>query len=168
MLNLQPISRQVGIFGKIDMTNYLTPEGLAKFKRELYSLESVERKEIAKMLKHAASFGDLSENAAYKEAKEAQAFLEGRILKIRKIIANARIIEKKETGRVEIGSTVILSLDNGKETFQIVDPEEVDILKGKISYQSLLGKSLLGKIKNDKVIIEAPDGKIEYEIFEIK
>lgn len=150
------------------MVNYLTPEGLAKFKRELYSLESVERKEIAKALKHAASFGDLSENAAYKEAKEAQAFLEGRILKIRKIIASARIIEKKETGRVEIGSTVILSLNSGKETFQIVDPEEVDVLKGKISYQSPLGKSLLGKIKKDKVIIEAPDGKIEYEIFEIK
>jgi len=150
------------------MANYLTQEGLGKFKKELDSLENIERKEIAKRLKHAASFGDLSENADYKEAKEAQAFLEGRILKLRKIIANARIIERKETGRVEIGSIVTLLLNDGQESFQIVDPEEVDVLKGKISYQSPLGKLLLGKIKGNKVIIETPQGKIKYEIFEIK
>lgn len=150
------------------MTNYLTQEGLGKFKKELDSLENIERKGIAKRLKHAASFGDLSENADYKEAKEAQAFLEGRILKLRKIIANTRIIERKETGRVEIGSIVTLLLNDGKENFQIVDPEEVDVLKGKISYQSPLGKLLLGKIKGNKVIIETPQGKIKYEIFEIK
>lgn len=148
------------------MANYLTPEGLAKLKRELYHLRITKRKEIAARLKHAASFGDLAENAAYQEAKEAQGFLEGRISELKKIIANAQLIKKNKTGRVEIGSNVTL-LSDEEEKFQIVDPKEVDIAQNKISYQSPLGKALLGKTIGGEIILENPQGKIKYKILEI-
>jgi len=150
------------------MVNYLTPEGLAKLKRELYDLRMTKRKEIADRLKHAASFGDLAENAAYQEAKEAQGFLEGRILELKKIIANAQLIRKNKTGRVEIGSFVTLFSDNEQEKFQIVDPKEVDIAKKKISYQSPLGEMLLGKNAEAEIIISNPQGKIKYKILKIE
>lgn len=149
------------------MVNYLTPEGLAKLKREFYYLRMTKRKEIAARLKHAASFGDLAENAAYQEAKEAQGFLEGRISELRKIIANAQLVEKNKTGRVEIGSSVTFFSDGEKEKFQIVDPREVDIAEKKISYQSPLGKALLGKTVGSEIIIENPQGKIKYKIMEV-
>jgi len=150
------------------MVNYLTPEGLAKLKRELYHLKTAKRKEIAARLKHAASFGDLAENAAYQEAKEAQGFLEGRILELRRIVASVKLIKKNKTGKVEIGSVVTLLLNDEKEKFQIVDPKEVDVSKGKISYQSPLGKMLLGKTKGSKISIENSQGEIKYEILVIE
>lgn len=150
------------------MTKYLTPQGFEKFKKELNYLENVKRKEIAERLKHAVSFGDLSENAAYDEAKEAQGFLEGRILELKKIISTAELIKKKNTEKIQVGSTVLLCSNNKKEEFQIVGPDETDISNGKISYKSPLGKIILGKTKGSKVIIETPLGKTEYEILEIK
>jgi len=150
------------------MVKYLTPEGLAKLKRELYDLKTIKRKEIAARLKHAASFGDLSENAAYHEAKEAQGFLEGRIKELSKIISQSKIIQNKDSDRVQLGSTVLLFSSNKKQEFQIVNPEEADIFHGKISNQSPLGKTLLGKSKGDKIRIENSQGKTEYEIIEIK
>ncbi len=149
------------------MTKYLTSEGLEKFKKELNYLKTVKGKEIAQRLKHAASFGDFSENAAYQEAKEAQAFLRGRILELEEIIRGAKIIEKKKTDRVRIGSTVLVSCDNKKERFQIVGSEETSPEEEKISYQSPLGKALLGKVVGAKIKIETPAGKIEYKILKI-
>ncbi len=150
------------------MLKYLTPEGLEKLKKELDYLENVKRKEVAEKLKHSVSFGDISENAAYDEAKEAQGFLEGRISEIKGIISTAKLIEKKNTKEVQIGSTVLLCSDNKKEEFRIVGPEEADIFNGKISYQSPLGKILLGKNKGSKVSIKTLEGEIEYKILEIK
>jgi len=149
------------------MSEYLTQGGLAKLKRKLDYLKNTERKNIAKRIKSAASFGDLKENAAYHEAKEAQAFLEGKILELKQIIRNVKIIDKKISGKVEIGSVVVVSSDGEEEKFQIVGSEEVDILKGKISYKSPLGISLLGKKKGEKVKIKNPEGDIVYKIIDI-
>jgi len=150
------------------MVKYLTQESLEKFKKELDYLENVKRKEIAELLKNAISFGDLSENAAYTEAKEAQSFLEGRILELRKIVLQAELVDKKENGgKVQIGSAVFISSKNGKGKFQIVEPEEADVTNGKISYLSPLGKSLLGKVKGDELKVETPEGEIKYKIINI-
>lgn len=150
------------------MTRYLTPEGLEKLKKELDYLKNVKRKEIAERIKHTAAFGDLKENAAYDEAKEAQGFLERRISELREIISTAKLIEKNNTGEIQIGSTVLLESNNKKEEFQIVDPDEADIANNKISYQSPLGKIILGKTKGSKVTLKTLSGKIEYNILEIK
>ena len=114
------------------------------------------------------SFGDLKENAAYHEAKEAQGFLEGRILELRMIISNARIIEKKENGVVDIGSLVTLVSLGKEEKFQLVDSQEADVFQGKISNESPLGKMILGKAKGDKIILESPEGKVEYKVADIR
>ncbi len=150
------------------MEQYLTPEGLEKLKKELDELENVKRKEIAERLGYTASFGDLTENAAYDEAKDAQGFLERRILELRDIISAAKLIEKNHKKGVQLGSTVLLSVAEKKEEFQIVGPAEADILKKKISYQSPLGKEILGRNRGDKITIDTPAGKIEYKILEIK
>ena len=151
------------------MTKYLTFKGLEKFKKELNYLKTVKRKEIAERLKHAASFGDLSENFAYQQTKEDQSFLEGKILELEKIVNQAKVIEKKkQNGRVQIGSIVLVASNNQKEKFQIVEPEEINLQEMKISYQSPLGKALFGKSVGAKVRIETSEGKIEYKILKIE
>lgn len=150
------------------MTKYLTQEALEKFKKELEYLEKTKRREIADKLKHAISLGDLSENAAYTEAKEAQAFLEGKILELKGVISQAKIVNKKENEKIEIGSIVFLNLNGEEEKFQIVEPEESDVLRGKISHISPLGSALLGKTKGDKIKIETPGGKTEYKVIGIE
>lgn len=150
------------------MSNYLTPEGLEKFKKELENLETVKRRELADKLNYAISFGDLKENAAYHEAKEAQGFLEGRIQELKAIISNAKVVEKNNNGMVGIGSTVLLSLNGSKEEYSIVSPEEADIFKGKLSFKSPLGKLLIGKAKGSRVNIETPGGKSEYLIVDVR
>lgn len=149
--------------------NYLTKEGLEKLKAELNYLKTVKRKEIAKRLKHAASFGDLSENAAYHEAKETQAFLEGRILELEKVVKNARVLNHKKNSRLGIGSRVQLQKEKEGRVlkFQIVGETESDPPKGKISYQSPLGKALLGKTKGDIIELETIEQKIKYKILKV-
>jgi transcription elongation factor GreA len=150
------------------MVKYLTKEGLDNLKKELERLEKVERKEVAERLKHAISFGDISENAAYDEAKEALGFLEGKILELKETICSAKIIEKNGEKGVQIGSLVSLLSGGKKEEFQIVGPEEADVFKGKISYQSPLGKILLGREKGEKVVLKTPGGSVNYEIIGVK
>jgi len=150
------------------MKKYLTLEGLEKFKKELEYLENVKRKEVSEKIGHAASQGDLKENADYDAAKDEQGFVEGRIRELKGIIAQAEVIEKKETGKVRIGSFVFLNSSEGKEKFQIVGPEEADILNNKISFKSPLGEAILNKKKGDVVRINTPDGKKEYKIEEIR
>ncbi len=151
------------------MSKYLTLEGLKKVKKELDYLINVERKEIAKRIRHAASFGDLSENAAYDEAKDAQGFLEEKIRRLKKVLSQAQVIKKEKSGKVQIGSIVYLKSENNKkQKFQIVGSEEVDIMKGRISQESLIGSALLGKSKGEKIKIKTPEGKIEYEILEVE
>ena len=149
------------------MPEFLTPEGLAKLKREVDNLKNVKRKEIAKRIKDAASFGDLKENAAYHEAKEAQAFLEDKILELKNVIRNTKIIDRKISDEVQLGSIVLISSNGDEEKFQIVGSKEVNILKGKISYKSPLGNSLLGKRKGAEVIIKSPEGETIYKIIDI-
>jgi len=150
------------------MPKYLTPEGFEKMKKELEYLEKVKRKEVSEKIKYTASQGDLSENAGYDAAKEEQGFVEGRIKELKDIIAQAKVIEKKESGNVQIGSFVVLNSEEGKNKFQIVGPEEADILKGKLSFESPLGAALLNKKKEDIVKIDTPGGLKEYKINEIK
>lgn len=149
------------------MPKYLTLEGFEKLKKELHRLKTVERKKLAKKLKLAISFGDLSENFAYKEAKESQGFLEGKIFELQGTINSAKIIRKQSKSRfVIIGS--IVTVDPDKERFQIVGAEESSPLDNKISYKSPIGKALLGKTINEKIQIKIPQGIIEYKILKIE
>jgi transcription elongation factor GreA len=149
------------------MPKYLTLEGFEKLKKELHYLKTVERKKLAEKLKLAISFGDLSENFAYKEAKESQGFLEGKILELQQTINSAKIIKRQSKSKfVIIGS--IVTVDPDKEKFQIVGAEESNPLDNKISYKSPIGRALLGKTINEKIEIKVPQGKIEYKIFKIE
>ncbi len=150
------------------MVKYLTPEGLEKLKKELEHLKTVKRKEVSKKIERTAAQGDLKENAGYDAAKEEQGFIEGRIKKLSEIIAQANIIKRKEKDKVQIGSTVSLESNNGKDKFQIVGSEEADVLEGKISFESPLGEALLGKKKGDSVRINTPDGIKGCRIIEIE
>jgi transcription elongation factor GreA len=149
------------------MENYLTPEGLAKLKKELDYLENTQRKELADKLNYAISFGDLRENAAYHQAKEQQGFVEGRISELKTIINSARIVKPVNADKVQIGSRVAVISCEIREEYQVVGPDEVDVFSGKISYLSPLGKVLLGQVKGCRVRFEAPGGVVEYEIVEI-
>ena len=167
------------------MVNYLTEEGLEKLKKELDYLEKVKRKEVSERIRHTASQGDLKENAGYDAAKDEQGFVEGRVKKLKEILSQAKIVKKKESNKVQIGSFVWLksfkedkssfhpsprergSEDEGEEKFQVVGPEEADILNNKISFKSPLGGAILDKKKGDIVKIDAPEGKQEYKIIEI-
>ena len=150
------------------MVKYLTLEGLEKLKKELEYLEKVERKEVIKRIRDSAAHGDLKENAGYHAAKEDQSFIEGRIIQLKEIISQAKVVGKKKGGVVKIGSVVSLESKDGKEKFQVVEPEEADILSGKISHKSSLGGILLNKKKGDTVEFEIPDGVKKCKILEIE
>jgi len=148
---------------------YLTPEGKENLERELRELKEVKRPELAFKLKEAISMGDLSENADYHDAKEQQAFLEGRIKEIETMLRNAQIIEEGDkTGVVVIGSKVTVMIDGETETFTIVGAAEANPLKGFISNESPLGAALLNRKKNAKVKVKAPDGEFECIIKKIE
>ncbi|MFH1509624.1 MAG: transcription elongation factor GreA [Candidatus Nealsonbacteria bacterium] len=149
------------------MKSYLTKDGFEKLKKELNELETVKRKEVSERIRHTASQGDLKENAGYHMAKEEQGFVEGRIKELKEIINQAEIISKKGKEEVQIGSLVQLESDGEKEEFQLIGPEEADILNNKISFKSPLGESLLNKKKGDIVIVETPDGEKKYKISNI-
>lgn len=150
---------------------FITKEGLEKLKEELNYLKKNKRKEVAVKLNHAISFGDLSENAAYDEAKEDQAFVEGRIRDLENLIRNSSIVDDSLMGAefVHVGSEVILSFNGKEEKFIIVGNTEVDPMENKISEDSLLGKKMINKKVGDSFELELPDGeKINYKIKNIK
>ena len=150
------------------MERYSTKEGLEKMKKELEYLEKVKRREVAERIRHAASYGDLKENASYDEAKNEQGFMEAKIRELKDIIARTQVLGKQDNLNVQMGSTVTLESEDGKEKFQIVGPEEADVLNGKISFGSSLGKALLGSKKGEAVKISTPGGERRYKIIEIK
>ena len=150
------------------MTKFLTKESLEKFKKELAFLKNDKRKEISARLKYTAGFGDLSENFAYHQAKDDQAFLEAKIRQLQEIIANAKVLDGKTDGTVRVGCLVTVDYDGKKENFEIVEPEETDPFNGRISYKSPLGESLMGKSVGMKGEIKMPAGKTQYKIIEIK
>lgn len=149
----------------------VTKSGLEKLKIELEELKTTGRKEVSDRLSEAISYGDLSENSEYDEAKNQQAFIEGRILELEGQVKNAKIIEESlEKGVVQIGSTVTLKRSDEKETheYTIVGSTEADPIMRKISNESPVGDAVLGKKKNDKVEITAPGGTFTYEILDVK
>ncbi len=150
----------------------LTSEGLVNLERELEELKTVKRKDIADKIKVAISFGDLSENSEYDEAKNEQAMIEARILQIETMLKNVKVLDADElnTDVVNVGSKVKLKdveFDE-EETFHIVGSTEADPTNGKISDESPVGKALLGHKVGDKVDITVPSGAvISYEVLEI-
>ncbi len=150
---------------------FLTEEGLAKIEGELDELKSVKRKEIAEKIKQALSFGDISENSEYDQAKNEQAQLEERIAKLEMMLRNAKIIEKNEvtTDVVSIGSKVkVKDMEFDEEMeYLIVGSAEADPYNGKISNESPLGNALLGGKLGDILDVHVPDGIINYEILNI-
>ena len=145
-----------------------TSEGINKLKEELDRRKGTERTEIANRIKEARSFGDLSENSEYDEAKNEQAQVEERIAKLEMMVRNAKIIDEKDlnTDVVNIGSNVkVRELDTMEEDeYTIVGSAEADPLEGKISNESPVGSKLIGNRVGDVVEVEVPDGIIKYEI----
>src|SRR3989344_6323272 len=153
------------------MIKHLTQEGLEKLKKELAHLKTVARKEVQERIRHSAAHGDLKENAGYHAAKEDQSFIEGRIIQLQDIINQTQVIENPPAGGaggVKIGSVVCLQSGDGDDRYQIVEPEEADIMAGKISLKSSLGASLLGKKKGDIVEFTTSDGVKECKIIKIE
>jgi transcription elongation factor GreA len=150
----------------------LTPDGLKKLEEELENLKTVKRREVAERIKVAIGYGDLSENSEYEDAKNEQAFIEGRIITIEKMLRNARIIndEDVDTDTVSIGSKVLLKdMEFGDEVeYTIVGTAESDPSHNKISNESPVGKAILGAKKGSVVDVQVPDGVIQYKIIDIK
>lgn len=150
----------------------LTPAGLRKLEEELEYLKSVKRKEVAERIKVAIGYGDISENSEYEDAKNEQAFVEGRIITLEKMLRNARIIQEDEvdTGVVSVGSTVKLRDIEFHEDveFAIVGSAESDPSENKISNESPVGRALLGKSVGSMVEVNVPAGTIQYEVLEIR
>lgn len=150
----------------------LTLEGLKKLEQELEQLKSVKRREVAERIKQAIEFGDISENSEYEDAKNEQAFIEGRILTLEKMLRNARVIDEGEihTDVVSIGSTVLIKdMEVGDEiNYTIVGSAEADPSANKISNESPVGKAILGKKKGSVVEVSVPAGKLKYKILKIK
>ena len=149
----------------------LTSEGLAKLENELEDLKTIRRKEVADKIKVAISFGDLSENSEYDEAKNEQAMIEARILQIEAMLKNVKILDSGslDTETVNLGSRVRV-LDTEfveEETFQIVGSTEANPDQGRISDESPIGKNLLGHRVDDIVAIPVPNGTVTYKILEI-
>ena len=165
--------------GEVSMNsrlNYMTIEGKKKLEEELQYLTTTARQELAERLHFAIKQGDLSENADYHKAKEDQGFLEGRIKTIEATLRNLVIVEEmrnKETadGAVRIGSTVRVveeGFEDTPEVYWLVGPTEADPKQGKISYESPLGKGLIGKHVGDQVTVQAPMGAITFRIVNIE
>lgn len=150
----------------------LTPSGLAKLERELEHLKTVKRREVAARIKQALEFGDISENSEYDDAKNEQAFLEGKILQLEKMLRNARLIDtsENEEGVVGLGSRVRLKdLQYGDEfEYVVVGSAEADPLNNRISNESPVGQAIMGKTPGTIVEVQAPDGVLKYEILEVK
>lgn len=150
---------------------YYTEEGLKKLKDELHDLETVQRPSISQQIAEARDKGDLSENAEYDAAKEAQGLLEAKIAKLKEVIANARIIDDSEIddSKVYILSTVtIKNVKNGAEMkYTLVAENEADLKEKKISVESPIGKGLLGKEVGEIADVQTPNGIMQFEIVEI-
>ncbi|MGA8853636.1 MAG: transcription elongation factor GreA [Christiangramia sp.] len=151
--------------------SYYTPEGLKKLRDELNHLKDVERPKASQAIGEARDKGDLSENAEYDAAKEAQGLLEMKISKMEEVVANARVIDESQldTSKVLVHSHVkIKNQTNGAEmTYKLVAQSEADLKSGKISVDSPIGKGLLGKQVGDTAEIQVPNGTVNFEVIEI-
>jgi transcription elongation factor GreA len=152
-----------------EQTVYLTREGYEKLQSELDYLRKVRRQEVARRLHDALAEGDLLENAELEAARNEQAFVEGRILELERMLGSAEIIEAAQSGEVvSLGSRVTIVEDNyPPETYHIIDSAEADPSEGKISFKSPLGRALMGRRVGDEVRVNAPDGVIVFHVVEI-
>ena len=150
------------------MASYVTKDGLEKMKTELEHLETVERPKITQQIAEARDKGDLSENAEYHSAREAQAALEERIAMLEEILRTAIVVgthSRKDV--VDIGSTVTVKRNGEKQVFTLVGSEETDVKEGKISNRAPLGEALMGKKKGDVCTYKTPTGAVECTILEV-
>lgn len=149
----------------------LTPEGLRKLEEELEHLRTIKRKEIAERIKASKEFGDITDNAEFEDAKNEQAFVEGRILQLDQLLRNAEVIDNHDApaGTITVGSTVRLKdMSAGEEiTYTIVGSAEADPDQDKISNESPVGRALLGRRVGETVEVVAPAGKMKYGVLRI-
>jgi len=150
----------------------ITEEGLAQLEAELQHLRSTKRREVALRIKRAAELGDRSENSEYEDAKNEQAFVEGRIQELDRRLRNVKVIDTQSPGRhdvVSLGSTVdIIDTDSGERfTYTIVGPVEVNPAQGRISHLSPVGAALIGHAPGDTVRVNAPDGPLRLKVANI-
>ncbi|MDR1961119.1 MAG: transcription elongation factor GreA [Gracilibacteraceae bacterium] len=148
----------------------LTVDGMKKLEEELETLKTQRRKEVAERIKQAIDFGDISENSEYEDAKNDQAFIEGRIITLEKMLRNARVIDDvDDIGVAALGSTVLLKEVKSEieEEYMIVGSAEADPMSNKISNESPVGKAVLGQGKGSLVEVAAPGGVIEFQIMDI-
>ncbi|HOB35254.1 MAG: transcription elongation factor GreA [Firmicutes bacterium] len=150
----------------------LTPDGYKRLEEELEQLRTVRRKEVAERIKNAISFGDISENSEYNEAKQEQAFLEGRVMALEKMLRNARVLDADEinTEKVGIGSIVLLKdLEYNEEVeYTIVSSAEANPNENKISIESPVGRAIINKPVGSVVEVNVPAGTLKYEILAIR
>lgn len=154
----------------MDKEIYISKDGLKKLKEEMNEITTVKKREVANRIKTAKEFGDLSENSEYDDAKNEQAFLEGRISEIEHIIKNAKIIEEvacTTKDEVCVGHTVTVELESGEAKFRIVGSYEADPEMGLISNESPIGEALLGKKKGEEISVKVPAGEMRYKIKKI-
>lgn len=148
---------------------YLSKEKYQSLQEELKQLETVRRREIAEQLEFSKGLGDLSENAEYHEARDAQAQNESRILYIEDHLKRAIILEHHVGSVIDVGSTVTLKKikEDTTHVYDIVGPEEADMASGKLSYASPLGERLIGKTTGDEFSFKTPKGNVKYRIIEV-
>ena len=147
----------------------ISPEGYDKLKDELTYLSTVRRKEIAERIERAKELGDLSENAEYSEAKDAQALNEGRILDLTNTLKNVTVVEHENScEKVVLGSKLTVKIDHQEKHYTIVSFNEADPINGKISNESPIGVAFLEKKKGDSVEVETPRGIMKYKILKIE
>lgn len=150
----------------------LTKAGLKKLEDELETFKTVKRREVAERIKQAIEFGDISENSEYEDAKNEQAFIEGRIMSLEKTLRNARLIEEEDihTDHVSLGSKVVIKdVKSGQESvFTIVASAESNPKERKISDESPVGRAIMGKTTGTEVDVQVPAGKIKYRITSIE
>lgn len=155
-----------------EQATFVTKDGLKQLQDELEHLKKVRRREVAKRLQEAISYGDLSENAEYEEAKNEQAFVEGRILELEEKVKHAKIITHKQGKVVELGSAVVIQRtkprDGEVEEYTIVGSTEADPLNHRISNESPIGAALLDHKVGDEVDVKVPAGKVAYKIIKLK
>lgn len=148
----------------------ISQEGYNKLKEELEVLTTVKRREIAERIERAKELGDLSENAEYQEAKDAQAFNEGRVLEIQAMMKNVTVVEEGgEKGRVSMGSKIqaLNKATKQEREFTIVSFNEANPAEGKISNESPLGTAMINKKKGEEITVETPRGEISYKILKV-
>lgn len=148
----------------------ISQEKFEELTKELDTLRTARRREVAEQLEYARSLGDLSENAEYQEAREMQASVEERIQKLEGILKNAKIVRAGKSDTVGMGSTVSVQKvgEGDKHAYTIVGAEEADMLKGMISYHSPLGAALMGKKKGDEFSFHTPKGAQKYKILKVE